>query len=84
MVPGGRREGGHVADAPGLAVLPCRELVDDDAQEVLMQRAEARMLWFVTVTKVNQTNQVMAYIVYVCAVFHSLYICVSLAEPNTT
>ena len=44
VVPGGRREGGHVADAPGLAVLPCRELVDDDAQEVLTQRAEARML----------------------------------------
>jgi len=39
-----------------------------------MQRAEARrrrcvLARFVTVTKVNQTNQVMAYIVYVSAVF---------------
>ena len=62
MVPGGRREGGHVADAPGLAVLPCRELVDDDAQEAPMERTEARrrrcvLAQFVTVTKVNQTNQ---------------------------
>jgi len=41
-----------------------------------MQRAEARMLWFVTVTKVNQTNQVMAYIVYVCSVFSfPLHLC---------
>ena len=39
-----------------------------------MQRAEARrrrcvLARFVTVTMVNQTNQVMAYIVYVCSVF---------------
>jgi len=38
---GARRQGGHVADAPGPAVLPFRELAHVDAREVPVQRAEA-------------------------------------------
>lgn len=42
-LPGGgaRRERGHVADAPGPALLPLRELAHVEAREVPVQRAEA-------------------------------------------